>query len=194
MIDKSLRFQQTGVVDDSGEDLANSGSIENSLKYFLDKFVFVRKKEFQGISGYFCKKCLSFQYRYVKNIWDERTAKDLHIHTPNMAYGANRPVKEMERQMEANSLLIELTNSLFGAIKFFQVQPFIDSANFQGPVIKFNYLDESHWAGVVSINKGLNPTDSDINKFITNVGGTYAQIIVEIGPLVGTYVVSIRPG
>jgi hypothetical protein len=30
MIDNSLRFQHIGVVDDTGENLANSGSIENS--------------------------------------------------------------------------------------------------------------------------------------------------------------------
>jgi hypothetical protein len=109
-----------------------------------------------------------------------------------MAYDANRPVKEMERQMQANSLLIELTNSLFGAFKFFQVQRCIESADFQGPVIKFNYLDQSHWAGMALKNRVLIPSDSVMNNFITNVGGTYAQIIVAIGPLTGIYVVSIQ--
>ena len=63
------RFQQTGIRDNTGEPIANSmGSIENALNYLLDNSVIVRKKEFQGISEYFCKKCLSFQYRYITPI------------------------------------------------------------------------------------------------------------------------------
>jgi len=58
------RFQQTGIRDNTGEPIANSmGSIENALNYLLDNFLIVRKREFQGISGYFCRKCLSFQYK-----------------------------------------------------------------------------------------------------------------------------------
>lgn len=192
MIDNSLRFQQIGVVDDTGEQLSNSGSAEDSLNYFLDKFVLLRKKEFQGISGHFCKNCLSFQYRYVKNIWDEKTAKDLHIHTPNMPYDANRAIKEKERLMQANSLLIELTNSLFGAYRYFAVHPCIELTNFHGPVSKFNYLDQYHWAGMALVNKGQIPSDSVVNNFIINVGGTYAQFVVASGPLVGRYVVFIQ--
>ncbi|MGA8484202.1 MAG: hypothetical protein WB706_07355 [Nitrososphaeraceae archaeon] len=74
-------FQQTRIRDSTGEPIANSmGSIENALNYLLDNFVIVRKKEFQGISGYFCKKCLSFQYRYIKNIWDESIQRE-HAHS-----------------------------------------------------------------------------------------------------------------
>src|SRR6476620_7859364 len=112
------RFQQTGIRDNTGEPIANSmGSIENALNYLLDNFLIVRKREFQGLSGYFCRKCLSFQYRYIKNIWDEKTAKDRHEHVPNMPYDANRPAKELEGRFQANRLLIELTNSLFGSHK-----------------------------------------------------------------------------
>jgi len=69
------RFQQTRLRDSTGEPFANSvGPIENALNYLLDNFAIVRKKEFHGISGYYCEKCLSFQYRYIKNIEDESTA------------------------------------------------------------------------------------------------------------------------
>ena len=92
------RFQQTGIRDSTADPIVNSmGSIENALNYLLDNFVIVRKREFHGISGYFCKNCLSFQYRYVRNIWDEKTAKDEHVHNPNMLYDANRPAKELEK-------------------------------------------------------------------------------------------------
>jgi hypothetical protein len=45
---------------------------------------------------------------------------------------------------------------------------------------------------MVLMNRGLIPSDSVINNFITNVRGTYAQIIAETGPLTGIYVVSIQ--
>ena len=78
MLANSMRFQQTGVEDGKREDVAKSvGSIEYALDCLLDNFVIVRKKEFHGISGYFCKKCLSFEYNYIKNIWEEMTAKEV---------------------------------------------------------------------------------------------------------------------
>ena len=91
----SVRFQQTEIIQDKSEDLTNSlGSIEYALDYLLDNFVIVHKKEFHGISGYLCKKCLTFEYRYIKNIWEEEIAKDKHVHDFNMSSGINRPAKE----------------------------------------------------------------------------------------------------
>ena len=101
-------FQQTGIRDSTAEPIVNSmGRIENALNYLLDNFVIVRKTEFQGISGYFCKNCLSFQYKYVRNIWDEKTAKDEHVHNPNMLYDANSRANELDGRMLANRQLID---------------------------------------------------------------------------------------
>ena len=105
MMRDSVRFQQTGIRESPSmnDSIADSmGSIENALSCLVDNFVIVSKKEFHGISGYFCKKCLSFQYKYVRNIWEEKTAKEEHVHNPNMSYDANRPVKELEGRMQAN--------------------------------------------------------------------------------------------
>lgn len=187
------RFQQTGIKDSTGNSIVNSiGSIENALNYLLDNFAIVRKKEFQGISGYFCKECLSFQYRYIKNIWDERTAKDLHEHIPNMPYDANRPSKELEGRMQADKLLIELTNSLFGGYKKIDVYRCISAANFQGPVLRFNSLNPCHWAGLAILNNGMAPSNEYIREFISDAEGTYALIDVAIGQFVGSYVISIQ--
>jgi len=187
------RFQQTGIRDNTGEPIANSmGSIENALNYLLDNFLIVRKREFQGISGYFCRKCLSFQYRYIKNIWDEKTAKDRHEHVPNMPYDANRPAKELEGRFQANRLLIELTNSLFGSHKKIDVNRYVAPANFQGPTIKFDFLNLYHWAGIAIMNNGMAPSNEYINELITSVEGTYAQIDVASGQFIGRYVISIQ--
>jgi hypothetical protein len=191
MMANSVRFQQTGTRDSTGEDIANS--MENALNYLLDNFVIVRKKEFQGISGYFCTECLSFQYRYVMNIWDERTAKDQHKHKSNMQYDANRPAKEMEGRIQANRLLIELTNSLFGGYKKIDVHPCVAPANFQGPVIKYDSLNSYQWAGIAITNNGVaRPSNEYINEFITSVEGTYAQFIVASGALKGRYLISVQ--
>ena len=93
------------------------GSIENALNCLLDNFVIVSKSEFNGISGYFCKECLSFQYRYITNIWDEKTQVE-YVHICNMTSDVNRG-KEIELRILANRELIELTNSLFGGHKKF---------------------------------------------------------------------------
>ena len=77
----------------------------------------------------------------IRNIWDEKTAKEEHVHNPNMSYDANRPAKEKEGRIQANRLLIELTNSLFGSYKKFDVNRCEPYANFHGPVIKFNSLN-----------------------------------------------------
>ena len=187
------RFQETGVSDGKREDIAKSlGSIENALDCLLDNFVVVRKKEFQGISGYFCKKCVTFQYRYVRNIWYENTTKDEHVHLQNMPNDANRPVKENERRSEANIILIQLTHSLFGVNKKFDLYRCVGPENFHGPVIKFDYLDPSHWAGIAIKNNGVLLSNLYINDFIINVKGTYAQIIVASGAFKGKYLISVK--
>lgn len=187
------RFQQTGIKDSTGNSIVNSmGSIENSLNYLLDNFAIVRKKEFQGISGYFCKKCLSFQYRYIKDIWNERTAKDQHQHKPIVPYDANRSVKEMEGRLQANRLLIELINSLFGRYKIVDVYRCVTSENFHGPVIKYVALNPYHWAGLAITNNGMAVYNEYLKEFITEVEGTYAQIDVANGSLMGKYVIKIQ--
>lgn len=187
------RFQQTGITNPTGEHIMNSmGSIENALNFLLDNYVFFSKKEFHGISGYFCKKCLTFQYRYIRNIWDEMTAKGGHVHVPNAQYDANRPAKELEVRTQANRLLIELTNSLFGSSKILEVNRCDPFANFHGPVLNFYTLNPAHWAAIAILSSGSISSNSIINDFITNVEGTYAQIIVGSGPLAGSYLMSIH--
>ena len=92
--------------------------------------------------------------------------------------------------MQANNVLIELTNSLFGGNKKFEL---LESyPEYQWPVIKFDSLAPDNWACNAIINTGVVVSDSYINDFITNVEGTYAQIDVASGPLIGKYVISIQ--
>lgn len=174
------------------------GSIENALNYLLDNFVIIRKTEFHGISGYFCSKCLTFQYRCVRNIcidrniWDEKTAEEEHVHNPNMSYDANRRAKEQEGRILASRLLIELTNSLFGSSKILDVNRCEPYANYHGPVLKFNSLNSYQWAWIAIMSNEAISSNSFINEFIASVDGTYAQINVESGPLAGLYLVSIH--
>lgn len=83
----------------SDEDIAKSlSSIKYALDYLLDNFVIISKKEFNGISGYFCKKCLTFEYRYITNIWDDVTVEFDHIDKFNdMTSDVDRSVKESEQ-------------------------------------------------------------------------------------------------
>lgn len=187
----AARFQQKGTKDDTGED--SLGTIEYSLNYILDNFVIISKKEFRGISGFYCKKCLTFEYRYIRNLGGEKTAKDKHVHSFNLALDGNRDLKETELRIQAENVLIELTNSLFGAYKKIDVQPCVAHANIQGPVLKYDSLESYQWAGIAIMNNGLTkPTNEYINEFIISVEGTYAQIIVATGALKGKYLISIQ--
>ncbi len=189
MLANSVRFQQTGVEDGKKEDVAKSlGSIEYALSCLLDNFVIVRKKEFHGISGYFCKECPSFEYKYIKNIWEEMTAKEEHVHAAEM----NRSVKKSELRIQANNVLVELANSLFPGDKKFELH--VPRTNpIHAPVIKLESVTIDHWAGIIIQHVGLNLRDSQfIYDFVMKVKGTYAQIIVESGPLKGRFFISVQ--
>jgi hypothetical protein len=190
MMRDSVRFQQTGIRDSMNDSIADSmGSIENALNCLVDSFVIVRKKEFHGISGYFCKKCHSFEYKYIRNIWEETTAKAEHVHAAEM----NRSVKENELRIQANNVLVELVNSLFPGDKKFELSA-SRTYPIHGPVIKLGSVTMDHWAGKTILCAGLTLRDSPyIYDFVTKVKGTYAQIIVESGPLKGRFLISVQP-
>ena len=192
MMFNSERHHQRAMSISTTELVASTSTLGNALTHLLDSYVIVRKTEFHGISGYFCRRCLTFQYRYVRNIWEEKTAQDEHLHILNIPYDANRPAKELEGSMLAHRLLIELTNSLFGISNIVEVIRCIPSAIFHGPVIKFNNLNPYEWAGIAIMSNGAVMSDSYLNEFITNVKGTYAQIMVGSGPLTGVYLMSVR--
>ena len=107
--------------------------------------------------------------RYVRNIWDEKTAKDEHVHNPNMSYDANRRAKKLEGRILANKQLIELTMSLFGSSKKLCVNRCEPYANFHGPLIKFDPLNAYRWAGIAIRNDGAVPSNSYIREFITQL-------------------------
>jgi hypothetical protein len=192
MMSISMQFQKMGI-SNKGEDTPNSlSSIEHALDYFLDKFVAVGKKEFNGISGYFCKKCVTFQYRYITNLWQEKTAKDEHLlHTVHISSDVNRSVNQYELQIQAGGALIELTNSLFPGEKIFKLCAPVPSA--KGRVIKLDSLSIDDWAAVAIMKTGLViEDDSYLNGFLMRAQGTYAQIIVSSGPFKGTYFIAVQ--
>src|SRR6478672_3569834 len=135
MMSTSVRFQKTGVSSGVLEVFANSwGSIENAVDYLLDNFVIVNKREIQGISAFFCNKCLEFEYRYIRNIVEDNTAEDLHVHTSHMLSVVNKS-KENELRNQAYKVLVELTDSLLpDAKKFMHLERPLEK--FRGPVIK----------------------------------------------------------
>jgi hypothetical protein len=186
------RHQNRAMSVNNTEPVASPSTLQDALARLLDNYIIIRKREFHGITAYFCRKCLTFQYRYVKNIFDEKTAQEEHIHIPDMPYDPNRQAKELEGSILSHRLLMELTNSLFGSSKIVEVTPCIPSANYHGPVIKFNFLNPYDWPGVAIRRNGAVISDSYLNEFITHVKGTYAQIMVESGPLTGVYLMSVR--
>jgi hypothetical protein len=190
MMRDSVRFQQTGIQDSMNESIADSmGTIENALSCLVDNFVIVRKQEFHGISGYFCKKCLSFEYKYIRNIWEEMTAKAEHVHVAEM----NRSVNENELRIQANNALDELVNSLFPGDKKFELSA-PRTYPIHGPLIKLGSVTMDHWAAKTIQHAGLTLKDSPyIYDFVTKVKGTYAQIIIESGLLEGRFLISVQP-
>ena len=105
----------------------------------------------------------------------------------------NRSVKESELRIQANSVLVELANSLFPGDKKFEVHA-PGTNTIHAPVIKLGSVTMDHWAGITIQHAGLNLGNSQyIYDFVMKVKGTYAQIIVESGSLEGRFFISVQP-
>jgi hypothetical protein len=163
-------------------------SMEYALNFLLDNFVVINKRDIQGISGFLCERCLSFEFQYIMRIGEDLTPRDKHLHSPQMINEVNilqnRSAKEDELRMQASQSLIKLANSLFTGKISLVVEPVLEAeliANFHGPVIKLDYLTTNHWSWSPIVNKVVDISGKSMNNFIVDMAGSYVLISVQNG-------------
>jgi hypothetical protein len=167
--------------------LDSIGSIDNALDYLVDNFVIMGKWDIEGISGYLCNNCLSFQYQYINEVGFDETAEERHECMPPMLHEAkkvqNRIARESQVRKQAVDSLIMLTNSLFPGKKYLIVDSDLERVmhKLHAPLIKFNSITPEHWAWRKISHKKVLLTEIGVKNFVMRTGGTYALIFVESG-------------
>lgn len=200
MMHQRLTFEGLGSGYKENESILDpTDSLENTLNYLIENFVIMRKRDIEGISGYVCDKCLSFQFQYIKDIRRDLPATERHQCQPSMKDEANRLQNKNENYKlvlaKSYQALMSLTNSLFGANKRLIVEsslspPYV--TNLHLPLIKFDTITRDHWAWNPISNKITALTEMDARNFIKKACGTYCFVCIEHGVHVGYHLIFIR--
>jgi hypothetical protein len=165
------------------------------LNRLANDYVIVRKRDISGISGYLCKSCWSFEFRYIKDIGCELTAREAHRCSRTMLNASNLENKmqiQNELIKQKDDCLVNLTNSLFSENKFLMVDPDRDNeVNFHAPKIKLNQIVPEHWACKPLLEKDTELNDYDLRRIIADMDGTFAQIVIENGDFAGSHLMYI---
>ncbi len=184
-------------------------SPESAINHMLDNYLIVRKKEIEGISGYVCKDCLTFQFCYIKDIGSDLTAKERHRCRPAAVSHANglknRVFEQNSLQLESVGYLAMLTDLVFGdqkyvtvsdsEIKLFEtnissIQEF-KIGGFHAPVFRLDTITPEHWAWAAIHHRTLPLKDDGLRTILSNVRGTYAVISIQKGTYAGPHLLSI---
>jgi hypothetical protein len=167
-------------------------SLEYALNYLLDNFVLVNKQDVEGISGYFCNRCMSFEIKYITNLERSKGAGATHMHVPPSIDGVH--LTEIEAREEAYRLLIAATNSLLTGQRFLEAFSHLEKSRiygYKGPLIRLDSLTSGHWAEP-AIGSGHDPIDDrKSNNLIKQFWGTYVLIYVQEGEYSGYHLVRI---
>jgi hypothetical protein len=165
------------------------------LNRLANDYVIVRKSDISGISGYLCKICWSFEFRYIKDIGFELTAREAHRCSRTMLNASNLENKmqiQNELIKQKDDCLVNLTNSLFPENKLLMVDSDrVNEVNFHAPKIKLNRIVPEHWACKPLLEKTMELSDYDLRKVIADMGGTFAQIMIENGDFAGSHLMYI---
>lgn len=211
MMTESLKFRELAIgntTPKSTRDLMSSP--ESTINYMLDNYVIVRKRLISGISGYFCKKCLTFQFQYIKDIGFDLTAEERHRcmvdRVSQVDSLQDRGLIQNHLYSESIQYLLNLTNSIFTDKKrvivrsnfmskhsetnHSRIQSF-NVRNFHAPVIRMNFITPSHWAWSPIKSGKLGLTGTGLEEIIRNVGGTFAIILIQKGELSGYHLLWI---
>jgi hypothetical protein len=169
---------------------------DSILNRLVDDYVVVRKRDISGISGYTCRRCWSFEFRYIKDIWIDLTAGETHRCRPTMLKGSNLENRmEIRRELikQRNDCLLNLTNSVFPEDKFLVVNP--DAGNegdYHAHTFRLHQITPENWAWKPLLKKEMWLSQYDLVRFLARMDGTYARIMIESGQFSGDHLMYIR--
>jgi hypothetical protein len=193
-LSRFTRLRWGPVLKQGGLDLGGPEySLLNSL---VDDYVIVRKRDISGISGYLCEICWSFEFRYINNIGFDLTAGEAHRCGPTMLSRSNlenRMQIQNELIKQKDDSLVNLTNSLFPENKVLRVDSDLvnEVKNFRAPKIKLDQIVPEHWACKPLLEREMELSDYELRRVIADMGGTFAQIIIENGDFAGSHLMYI---
>lgn len=152
-----------------------------------------------GISGYVCKRCLTFQYSYVQYIGREPTARDRHRCRASAIEEANKVQNKVAKldqiRTRANSCLAILANSIWSGKKYLITNSSLSPAfvdNFHGPVLTYESITPDHWARKKISSKKFKLGDTPFRNFIRRTRGTYALISIQTGEHSGYHLMYMK--
>ena len=178
------------------------GSMDNALNYLMDNYVIMRNTEVNGVSGHICNICLSFQFRYIKDIGVDLTAREKHLCLTSRVNEANSLQNRFARQeyirIQAYNSLTILANSIFMGKQHLVVKSILtpaDVTNPHLPLIKLDSITLNEWARV-PISKELIPlSEIALKSYIALMGAsTYALILIESGEYSGYHLMYVERG
>ena len=178
------------------------GSMDNALNYLMDNYVIMRNTEVNGVSGHICNNCLSFQFRYIKDIGVDSTAREKHLCLTSRVNEANSLQNRFARQeyirIQAYNSLTILANSIFMGKQHLVVKSILtpaDVTNPHLPLIKLDSITLNEWARL-PISRELIPlSEIALKNYIAWMGAsTYALILIESGVYSGYHLMYVERG
>ena len=156
------------------------GSMDNALNYLMDNYVVMRNTEVNGISGHICNNCLSFQFRYIKDIGFDLTAREKHLCLRSRVNEANslqdKFVKQEYIRIQAYDSLSILANSIFMGKQHLVVNstlipPYV--TNLHVPLIKLDSITFNDWAWMPISKKIIPLNDNRLEELYCPDGGEH---------------------
>jgi len=200
MMRNSLELQGLSAGHEVDQDILDSIQGENNaLRHLMDNFVMTRKNEVAGISGYVCKRCLTFQYVYVQYIGREQSARERHRCRKSSIEEANNVQNKVDRlrhiRTRANNCLATLANLIWSGKKYMITNSSPSPAfvnNFHGPILTYESITPTHWTWRKILNKKIKLGDIAFENFIMRTRGTYALILIQTGDLSGYHLMHLK--
>jgi hypothetical protein len=185
-----------------------SMSSEETSRHLFDDYEVISKNWVQGISGYICPRCLTFDYRMVSAIGLDLTMVDIHVCTPQALAQVevikNKGCAEPNLLGDSTDALVDLAHSVFGP----EVSLSADSrrnpvysypnnygnkhgklgiGGFRAPVFKAESTQAYWWLEPAIKNKRIVLGKEDLWDFVFTVTGTYALFVIQDGSFAGIH-------
>jgi hypothetical protein len=172
---------------------------DSAVNYMLNNYVIVQKRQIQGISGYTCNNCLTFHFRYIKDIGYDLTAGERHRCLVNRVTEAeslqDRGARQRQLHKESVRWLVKLSKSVFGLRKAVVVRSTspetFESTDFHAPLIELDFTDSSHWTWRPIHEHRLILNEKEVEEIMSHVGGTFAVISIKTGEFKGHHLLKI---
>lgn len=164
------------------------------LNRLVNNYIIVPKRDISGISGHLCRRCCTFEFRYIKDIGSDLTASETHICDDTIQEKSNLYREQIRPQLikQKSECLLNLANLLFRENKFLVVEPTpVHEETYHAHSIRLAQIGPEHWALKPLIEEKMWLSQYDLSMFLDRMNGSYARLIVESGEYSGEYLMHV---